>query len=36
LSIQPFFLNGIFEIGSHKWFAGAGFEPSSSWSLPPE
>jgi hypothetical protein len=27
---------GIFEIGSRKPFAWAGFEEWSSWSLPPE
>jgi hypothetical protein len=27
---------GIFEIGSYELFAQAGFEPWSSWSLPPE
>jgi hypothetical protein len=27
---------GFFEIGSHELFAWAGFEPRSSWSLPPE
>jgi hypothetical protein len=27
---------GIFEIGSHKLLAKAGFKPWSSWSLPPE
>jgi hypothetical protein len=33
---QPFFVIGFFEIGSHKLFAWAGFQPQSSWSLPPE
>jgi hypothetical protein len=33
---QPFFVIGIFEIGSLELFAWAGFEPRSSWSLPPE
>jgi hypothetical protein len=27
---------GFFEIGSHELFAWDGFEPQSSWSLPPE
>jgi hypothetical protein len=27
---------GFFEIGSGKLFAQVGFEPRSSWSLPPE
>jgi hypothetical protein len=26
----------FFEIGFHELFASAGFEPTSSWSLPPE
>jgi hypothetical protein len=30
---QPFFVMGFFEIGFKVW---AGFEPWSSWSLPPE
>jgi hypothetical protein len=33
---QSFFVIGFFETGSHKLFARAGFEPQSSWSLPPE
>jgi hypothetical protein len=31
-----FFVMGFFKIGPHKLFAQAGFEPWSSWSLPPE
>jgi hypothetical protein len=27
---------GVFEIVSHELFAQGGFEPQSSWSLPPE
>jgi hypothetical protein len=33
---QPFFVMVVLEIGSHKLFAQAGFEPQSSWSLPPK
>jgi hypothetical protein len=33
---QPFFVMGIFEIGSHELFAQAGFELRSSWSRSPE
>jgi hypothetical protein len=33
---QPFFMMGFFKIGSLKLFPQAGFEPQSSWSLPPE
>jgi hypothetical protein len=38
---QPFLMMGFLEIGSSelgspKLFAQAGFEPQSSWSLPPE
>jgi hypothetical protein len=33
---HPFFVMGFFETGSCKLFAQAGFEPQSSWSLPPE
>jgi hypothetical protein len=33
---QPFFVKAFFEIGSCKLFAQAGFNPWSSWSLPPE
>jgi hypothetical protein len=33
---QPFFCDGCFEIESCELFALAGFEPRSSWSLPPE
>jgi hypothetical protein len=35
-STSPFLVMGFFEIGSHELFAWAGFEPQSSWSLPPE
>jgi hypothetical protein len=30
------FCDGFFQIGSCKVFTQAGFEPRSSWSLPPE
>jgi hypothetical protein len=33
---QPFFVLGIFELGSHELFAWTSFELRSSWSLPPE
>jgi hypothetical protein len=33
-STSPFCV-GYFQIGSHKLFAQTGFEPQSSWSLPP-
>jgi hypothetical protein len=33
---QPFFVKGVFKMGSHKLFAWTDFEPRSSWSLPPE
>jgi hypothetical protein len=33
---QPYFCEGFFKIGSQELFAWAGFEPQSSWSLPPE
>jgi hypothetical protein len=33
---QPFFVMNFFELGSFELFAQAGFEPQSSWSLPPE
>jgi hypothetical protein len=32
---QPYFCEGIFEIGSCELFAHAGFQPPSIWSLPP-
>jgi hypothetical protein len=35
-SFSPFLWWVFFKIGSHKLFAQAGFEPGSSWSLPPE
>jgi hypothetical protein len=35
-STCPFLWCVFFEVGSHKLFAYAGFEPWSSWSLPPE
>jgi hypothetical protein len=35
-SISPFFCEGFFKIASLYLFAWAGFEPWSSWSLPPE
>jgi hypothetical protein len=31
-----FFCDGFFKIGSHELFAGDGFKPWCSWSLPPE
>jgi hypothetical protein len=34
--LNPFFVMGFSETGSCKWFAEAGFEPQSSWSLLPE
>jgi hypothetical protein len=34
-STSPFLVKGIFKIRS-QLFAWAGFEPQSSWSLPPE
>jgi hypothetical protein len=34
--LQPCFVKDFFKIGSHELFAWAGFEPQSSWSLPPE
>jgi hypothetical protein len=33
---QPFFMMGIFEIGSRTLFPRAGLEPQSSWTLPSE
>jgi hypothetical protein len=36
LLYQAFFVMGFFEIGSHKLFAWAGFEPRFSCSLPLE
>jgi hypothetical protein len=36
LQKRPVFVKVVFEIGSHKLFAWAGFKPQSSWSLPPE
>jgi hypothetical protein len=35
-STQPIFVMEFFELGSHKLFAQAIFEPWSSWSLPPK
>jgi hypothetical protein len=35
-STTLFFCDRFFEIGSCELFARAGFEPRSSWSLPPE
>jgi hypothetical protein len=34
-STSPIFVMGFFEIGSRELFAQAGFEPPSSFSLPP-
>jgi hypothetical protein len=33
---QPYFCEGFFNIGSRELFVWAGFQPRSSWSLPPE